>query len=352
MTFNFNHHNTNKRDSRSSYSFSPSTKNNYLIIDFNQMLYVTLYAMKKNEKEDNVLEDYRDPESGRIFKRIKLEAFNNQFKNFFWNTIIGIVSRFDGVKQVILCHDNKSWRKDVFPYYKAKRALSKGLDNFDWGYFFDLANDFQTNEVEKFGPFIPLNVRKCEGDDIIGVIATGLAQEYPNSTIFIHSSDKDFVQLLKYPNIKLFSPLKRKFIKSSNPKNDLLELILLGDRCDGIPNVLNKDDAFINPDTDKLTGKVKRMKPLGEVAVRKAIIENKIYDKIIKSPEIQKNFDRNKLLIDLEMIPIDVKRKILEEYKKQLELFKQKSPATLQRYFINNGLQQVAQSFPKILHLF
>ncbi len=339
----FNQHKINK---------PASSHDNYLIIDFNQMLYVTLYAMKKNEKEENILEDYHDLDSGRLLKRIKIDAFNNQFKNFFWNTIIGIVSRFEGIKQVILCHDNKSWRKDVFPYYKAKRSEAKGLDAFDWSFFFDLANDFQTNEVEKYGPFIPINVRKCEGDDIIGVIATGLAQEYPNSIVYIHSADKDFVQLLKHPNIRLYSPLKRKFIKSSNPKNDLLQLILLGDRCDGIPNVLNKDDAFINPDKDPITGKIKKAKPLGETSVRKAIVENKIYDNIIKSSEIQKNFDRNKLLIDLEMIPIEIKRKILEEYKKQVDLFNQKSPAELQRYFIKNGLQQVAQSFPKILHLF
>lgn len=328
-----------------------SNQKNYLIIDFNQMLYVTLYALKKNEKEDDAFITVRN-DDGKMKKRIRDEVFNNQFRNYFWNTLIGITAKFDNVKQVILCHDNKSWRKDIFPFYKAKRSESKGHDDFDWCHFFEIAKDFQSNEVEKYGPFIPINVRNCEGDDIIGVLATGLAQEYPDSTIFIHSADKDFVQLLKYPNIKLYSPLKRKFIKSTNPKNDLLQLILLGDRCDGIPNVLNKPDAFMNPEKDPITGKVKRMKPLGEASVRKAIVENKVYERIIKSPDIQTNFDRNKLLIDLEMIPIEIKRKILDEYKKQIEIFKQKSPADLQRYFIMNGLQQVAQSFPKILHLF
>lgn len=326
-----------------------NNRTDYLLIDYNQLLYLALFAIRKNEDEDEILEWINEEFPKR---RMKSDVFENQFRNFFWNMIIGVVSKFDTVKQVIICHDNKSWRKKVFPYYKAKRSETKRTDNFDWEYFFELANDFQTNEIEKYSPFIPINCRDCEGDDVIGTLSVALAQEYPKSEVIIYSTDKDFVQLLKYPNIKVYSPTKKKYVNSANPKNDLLQLILMGDRVDGIPNVFNKDDAYVNPEIDQMTGKIKKLRGLGEVTARKAIVENKVYQSIIKTPEIQKNFDRNKLLIDLEMIPVDIQRKIKEEYKKQIEVCKSKSPAELQRYFAREGLGQVASSLSKILHLF
>lgn len=325
-------------------------KKNYLIIDFNQIIYQTLFSLRKHEKDEDILETVNV--NGVYKQKLTEEAFNNQFKNFFWNTMLGVVGRFAGVKQVIICHESQSWRKDVFPYYKYKRKEGRNKDIFDWKSFFQMINDFETNEIDKFAPFIVMRVDKCEGDDIIGVLAIALSQEYPNSTIYIHSSDKDFVQLLKYKNIKLYTPLKRKFIHSTNPKNELISLILLGDMADGIPNIFNEPDAYVNPIIDEKTKKKKRSAPLGEKKVRKAIAENKVYETIINTPERQKRFDQNKELIDLEKIPIEIKRAVIEEYKNQIKILEKKSPSDLQRYLIMEGLQQVARSIPKILHLF
>lgn len=320
----------------------------YLLIDYNQIILLALFAMRKNESDDDILE-WTDDDIPK--QRLKVEAFENQFRNFFWNMLIGICGKFDNVKKVILCLEDISWRKKVFPYYKAKRATTRKIDTFDWKSFYDMSNDFRVNELDKYSPFITMKCYECEGDDIIATLGIGLSEMYPDDEVIIYSSDKDFIQLLSRPNIKIYSPSKKMYVSSTNPKNDLLQLILTGDSADGIPNVYNRDDAYVNPEKDE-NGKTKRMKSLGEVTARKAIVENKIFSSIVKTPEIQKNFDRNKMLIDLEMIPKEVKNRIKEEYKKQLKLSETKSPAELQRYFAREGLGNVAASLSKIVHLF
>lgn len=323
--------------------------NNFLFIDINQTAYLTLFVMNKYENEEDMYRDVFD-QYGNVKKQIQESAFNNQFKTFFWNTIVGIVSKFPDIKQVIICHDNRSWRTSFFPHYKKNRQIDKIKDNFDWSDFFTRFRKFHTDEIEQYSPFISLNVENTEGDDIIGTLAIKLSQENPKSTIFIYSSDKDFVQLLKYPNIKLYSSIKKRFITSLNPKNDLLALILLGDSSDGIPNVRNRSDHFVNPTI--VEGKKVRGERLGEVTVWKCITENTVFEKIVNTPEIQKRFEENRRLIDLEEIPLDIKRRIIQAYEEQLEKHKTKSPANLQRYFVYHSMPHLAQSLYRIIDLF
>lgn len=327
-----------------------SNKNDsYLLIDYNQVLYHVIFTILKNEDNDEILENVLV--DGIYKKRLTDDAFNFQFRNFFWNTFFGIVSRFENLKQVIICCEGRSWRKKVFPYYKSLRNETRSKDDFDWKYFYEIADQFRKEEVEKYGPFIVVGCYDCEGDDIVGVLSVALSKQYPKSDVIIYSNDKDFKQLLKYQNIKLFSSMKNSFIESSSPKNDLLQLILTGDRSDGIPNVYCRDDVFVNPDRDA-DGKTKKCKGLGEVTARKAILENSVREKILKTPEIEKNFERNKLLIDLSMIPKDIQENVKEEYKKQVKLFETKSSADLFKYFINEGLVTAGQSISKVSFLF
>jgi len=323
---------------------------NYLLVDVNNLFYVTLFAMRKNEREEDIFDQVF--EDGVIKFNLKDSAFDNQFKNYFWNTLLGVVTKFNNIYQVILCYDNHSWRNELFPFYKKRRSLTKKQDNFNWKHFFAKIRKFQAEELDKYGPFISMNVERAEGDDIIGVLAIGLAQQYPNSTIYIYSADKDFVQLLKYNNIKLYSPMKKKFIQCLNPKNELLAMILLGDPADGIPNVRNSSDHYVKLIEINGNEKTRKGAKLGEATVWKAITENKVFENIINTPETQKRFQENKTLIDLEMIPIDVQKAIIEHYKQQLQLLKQKSPADIQRYFIMNGMRSLAQSCYKLLPLF
>ena len=54
----------------------------------------------------------------------------------------------------------------------------------------------------------------CEADDVIGALVHN-TQEFGNfEPIMIISSDKDFIQLQKFSNVKQFSPLQKKFLQA------------------------------------------------------------------------------------------------------------------------------------------
>ena len=66
----------------------------------------------------------------------------------------------------------------------------------------------------------------AEADDIIATLVmnreeklNGVVSE--QEPILILSSDKDFVQLQRFENVKQYSPLKKKFLNTDNPETFL-----------------------------------------------------------------------------------------------------------------------------------
>lgn len=85
----------------------------------------------------------------------------------------------------------------------------------------------------------------------------------------------------------------------------LAKHIIRGDRSDGIPNIHSPNDCFFNK-------------------IRQVPITNKIESQILDNSNeycqkhnIVENYDRNKLLIDLSMIPESLYTKIIDVFKSQ-----------------------------------
>lgn len=222
---------------------------------------------------------------------------------------------------LVICDDaGDSWRKDVFPHYKASRKKTRETDGHDWSKIFDAMNKIRKEVRENF-PYKVMCVERCEADDIIAT----LCMNYNNKEkIIIVSSDKDFQQLQRYTNVKQYSPIHKNFIYCENPQNFLKEHILRGDTSDGIPNVLSDDDTFI------VEGK--RQKPLSQKKLE-IIIEN--------IPEYLKiNYNRNQKLVDLSYIPKEYTDKILSEYKVQPTV---QGKEKLFEYFVKNKLSNLME---------
>ena len=94
-----------------------------------------------------------------------------------------------------------------------------------------------------------MDVEGAEADDIIAVLTARLSS---SDNILILSSDKDFGQLQKYPNVTQYSPILKRFIKIDNPTTFIREHILKGDRGDGIPNFLSPDNTFAAGERQKV----------------------------------------------------------------------------------------------------
>ena len=224
---------------------------------------------------------------------------------------------------VICCDSKKSWRKDVFPFYKANRKANREKHPVDWNGIFEVINSLTDDLVNHF-PYSVIRVDQAEADDIIGTLAKN---HYRDEKIMIISSDKDFLQLQKYFNVEQFSPTQKKMLVSKDPNGYLREHIMKGDRGDGIPNFLSDDDTFV---TDKRSKKVLSTK-------LKAWVGLDPYE--FCNEKMLRGYKRNEQLVDLTHTPADIKQKIVDQYKE----YEYNQRDKLLNYFIKNKLRNLTE---------
>lgn len=236
----------------------------------------------------------------------KLEVNEDIIRHVILNNIRLFKNKFSKYGEVVICSDYGSWRKDVFPNYKANRVKDKEDDDFPWDELWRII-EMVKNELQENFPYKVLNIHKCEADDIIGVLAD-YTNEFGNyEDVMIISADKDFGQLQKYPNISQYSYITKKFIKIDNPKAFLIDHILHGDGGDGVPNVLSPDDVFIREDIrqGRMTAKKKEQWLTAE-DMRKAMGE-----------DVWRNYQRNKKMVDLSETPDYLRTEIINSFENQ-----------------------------------
>lgn len=215
--------------------------------------------------------------------------------------------------EMVICTDGRNyWRKEHFKFYKASRAKTRAASDLNWKLIFDTISSIKDDLKESF-PYKVIHIDTAEADDIIGVltkhlqtnelITTGLEEE--PQKVLILSSDKDNLQLQKYSNVSQWSPMQKKLVKpDTNAKNSLIDKLCTGDAGDGIPNIMSADDVFVTEGTRQTPFRKSRL--------------NEFYTHGIdacKTDLERRNFQRNQLLVDYEMIPADLREKIITTYK-------------------------------------
>ena len=251
-------------------------------------------------------------------------------RHMILNTIRSFRQKFAGDygELVICCDSRKYWRKEIFPYYKANRKKDREASGVDWQTMFNTLSTVREELVEYF-PYKTIMVDGAEADDIIGTLIHERHDEFEK--ILILSSDKDFMQLQVHNNVKQYSPVHKKFIRTADPKLFLKEHIIKGDRGDGIPNIMSNDSVFVSSG---------RQKPL-----RKNIME-KILEANMKTPQLSdlneniiRNWQRNQKLVDLNYIPSEIKDQILETYDQS----KNNPRSGLLNYFVKYKLKNLTE---------
>ena len=145
----------------------------------------------------------------------------------------------DEYGQMVICADGmNTWRKEYYPQYKQHRKKNRDNSGQDWNEIFRVLN-LVREEIREYLPYKVMHMAGFEADDMIGALAIDTQEFGKNEPVMIISSDKDFVQLQKYSNVKQFSPIQKKTVADSNPRKFLFEHICRGDKSDGIPNVLS-----------------------------------------------------------------------------------------------------------------
>ena len=225
---------------------------------------------------------------------------------------------------VVACDSKKYWRRDVFPFYKAHRKKDREKSEFDWHLIFETLNKIRDELKENF-PYRVIEVEGAEADDVIGVLTARLA---PHQDVLILSSDKDFVQLQKYPNVSQYSPILKRFVKTEDPQQYIREHIIRGDRGDGIPNFLSPDNTFVAGERQKVISKKKLTEWID--ADPKEFCTTDI---------MLRGYRRNQMLVDLDYIPEEIKIQIAVSYDSIKPANKQK----MLTYFIENRLKNLIE---------
>jgi len=241
----------------------------------------------------------------QINGRNAVELSEDLVRHMVLNSLRGHNKRFrdEYGEMVIACDSGNVWRREVFPNYKAGRKTTREKSGHDWTAIFEIMSNIK-NELKEHMPYRLIEIDTAEADDIIAA----LVKKYINQKILILSGDKDFIQLHRNQltpsnnHVKQYNPVLNKFVgKGETPSIYIKEHILKGDRSDGIPNVLSDDDVFVEG---------RRQRPLTKKKIASWL------DEMVMSftEEEQKNYDRNRKLIDLSLIPPELEAKIYNEF--------------------------------------
>jgi len=265
-----------------------------ILIDYSQVALAAILTFQRELKGD-------EAEIKNLIRHVTLSTIKSYKKKYG--------KEYGDV--VICCDGRKYWRKDFFEFYKGMRKSNREKSDLDWGLIFDTLSEMRS-DLAKYFPYKVMHMERAEADDIIAVltkyaqenelIQEGLVEE--PQKILILSSDKDFKQLQLYPTVKQWSPMQKKYVTATNKEiNEYkIEHIVKGDAGDGVPNILSKDNVFMEGE---------RQKPMS--AKRLQEFFEKGFD-ACKNDEERRNWHRNATLVDFDFIPEDVSKEIVTTY--------------------------------------
>jgi 5'-3' exonuclease len=278
-----------------------------IIIDLSQVMIATLMTQLGNhtnaELDENLLRHM-------VLNSIRANKvkFSEQYGEF-----------------IIAADGKRSWRKEVYPFYKANRKRDRDASELNWTLIFESLNKIR-EELKEYFPYRVIHIDNAEADDVIATLVKNRQNAFEKTLVL--SGDKDFQQLQRYPNVFQYSPVLKKYLTCKNPDSYLREHIIRGDVGDGVPNFLSADDVLV-------TG-----------TRQKNISSKKLEQWLNQDPEqfctvdMLRGFKRNQQLVDFDYIPKNVEDQIMAEYESQSG----KGRSKLFNYFIANKLKGLTEA--------
>jgi 5'-3' exonuclease len=274
--------------------FDTITENNmsptFIFVDGSYYCFYRYYALQqwwKNAKPEEPLEDpYQN------------KTFVEKFQKTFISNLEQIPKKLKINKEItpILvvgkdCKRENIWRNQLFPQYKATRVQE---DGFMGGPFFKMAYDEQL--FIKGGAKAILKHPHLEADDCIAISVNHLTNKYPDCTIYIITSDRDYLQLNAH-NVHLYNLAFKNIAESKSStgsaKNDLEIKIIMGDNSDNIPSVFPK---------------------CGPKTAQKCIQDPEFFKKkMAENPAYYAQYELNKKLVDFNNIPSELVYEFLKK---------------------------------------
>ena len=264
---------------------------------------------------DEVQEHGEEPQLKRHDKVLLIDGLNLFFRNFAMLNMVnpdgvhvgglggflrslGALIRQIQPTSVYVVFDgagSSTNRKNLLPEYKSERELQRVTN---WDTFEDLEeeHDAKVDQIVRLIQYLKLLpvktvvLDKVEADDIIAVLSKKLVEKY-NSTCFIVSSDKDFVQLVTN-KIILYRPMEKEYYTPKTvydkfgclSNNFILYKTLLGDNSDKIPGVKGLGVKGIYKKFPELQNEELSLNDIFDISTRK-FKDHVVYSRIIQDEE-------------------------------------------------------------------
>jgi len=212
---------------------------------------------------------------------------------FYWrflmmNSFFAAIKQFNPDKVIFAIDHKHNWRKEIYKDYKGQRKEARRKSSIDFEKFYPVMDSFLTDFKKVFGNIYSIKNEGCEADDIIAVLCR---EKMMNMKKIIITTDNDMIQLLKIPKVKIYNPVKKKFIESINPQMDLEVKILTGDTSDNIPQIKSR---------------------VGKATAEKWIKNG--LDNYLEEDDVRKKYELNRTLIDFDFIPLYIRQVISKQF--------------------------------------
>jgi 5'-3' exonuclease len=245
---------------------------------------------------------------------------------------------------VVVFEGKRNWRKAYTSsencisgaLYKGNRVKDPAMEHL-----FQVLNDFEKLAREHTS-FVVLSKDELEGDDLIAGCAKRFSEE--GHEVEILSGDKDFVQLLKYNSVSIINPDKNKTRECDDPNYFIFEKCIRGDTGDNVRSAFPRvrstrlQKAYSDPYemTLLMNERWKGINPTTEQEV-----EFRVGDL----------FEENKLLMDLDHQPDDIKALIQQTIEEGLNSQSKFSLFAFTKFLGQHGLNNIAENSERFVKL-
>ena len=266
----------------------------FIFVDGSYYCFYRYYALLNWWKSAHQDEPLGDP--------FENEIFLEKFKKTFIDNLLSIPKKLKidkSVNPIMIvgkdCKRQQIWRNELFSEYKATRV--EGAD-FMGGPFFKMA--YEERLFQQGGAKAVLKHPHLEADDCIALSIKHLTTRYPSCSIYVITSDKDYLQL-NAPNVHLYNMAYKNIAENKSSTGDaIMDLkikILMGDTSDNIPSVFPK---------------------CGPKTAQKCIEDDDDFKKKMdNNPQYLKQYELNERLVNFDFIPQNLADEFMASLKPQ-----------------------------------
>lgn len=311
------------------------------------------------------------------------ELYVSLLANGMFVMIKEILTRFNPDKYVAFCDGNGSWRKLLYPQYKANRNKEKTLKEQEQD---ELALNFLRND---FVPFLKnetampvIDGDLLEADDLIATYT----YMFPNECNIICSNDSDFIQLLT-DNVCLYNSMENRLITNKGVYNTNSgkkiaftlkdgkihigkEVVFLSENEKGVPmdnwidyclfskcvrgdksdNILSAYPRVPEKSTKSRIGMLEAFTSKSGDGFAYNSFMNSTWDDLLGNKHlVSTDFQFNQILIDLRMIPSDIRNNAVSIINAELDKEKpQQIYRNLIKFFKKFGLDRLSENIDSI----